>query len=80
MVHRPISARRRSLDRVALRHQSSDTGNEFTTVFHRVCERVIAADEQAGGPKIVVINGVSQIPPDLVVKSQLIDIAELILW
>ncbi len=33
------------MGRIALRHQRSDTGNEFTAVFHRVCERVIAVDE-----------------------------------
>jgi hypothetical protein len=51
---RPLSARRRPAGRVALRHQRADTGNEFSAVCHRVCERVIAADEQAGCPKIVV--------------------------
>src|SRR5262245_58273318 len=42
------------LSRIALRHQSTDTGNEFPAIFHRVGERVIATDEQAGCPKIVV--------------------------
>ena len=39
---------------VALRHQVADTGDEFMAVFHGIGERVIAADEQAGGPKILV--------------------------
>src|SRR5438309_8672804 len=51
---RTMSARRRPLGRVALRYQRSDPGNEFTAVFYRVGERIIAADEQAGGAKIVV--------------------------
>src|SRR5262245_31358335 len=42
------------MGRITLRYQRSDPGNEFTAVCHRVCERVIAADEEAGGPKIVV--------------------------
>jgi hypothetical protein len=42
------------LGRIALRYQRADPRNEFPAVGHCVGERVIAADEQTGGPKIVI--------------------------